>query len=206
MEGSKDMPSVQVQNILDKISSDAGRKAKEIEDKAREEENTILANAKAEGEKIKAEILANAEKKAKAEKDRIVADARVKARKESLKASEEAIEEAFSNSMEKMEKATSTSSYEKTLKRLIQESTTIVGKAKKEIVLTARDKKLITAEDLEGLDNVSVSSEELQGMGGVIVRTEDGIVEIDNTLETRIYREKSEIRKKVAAVLFVKGE
>ena len=96
MEGSTKAPSTQVQNIIDKIMDDAKRKANEIEDKAKEENNSILADAKEKGEKTKTEILANAEKKAKAEKDRIVADARVKARKEALKAGEEAIEEAFS--------------------------------------------------------------------------------------------------------------
>ena len=43
-------------------------------------------------------------------------------------------------------------------------------------------------------------------MGGVIVRTVDGTIEIDNTIETRIEREKSDIRKKVARILFAKGE
>ncbi len=205
MEGSTKAPSVQVQNIIDKIMDDAQKKAKEIEDKAKEEKNSILAEAKEKGEKTKTEILANAEKKANAEKDRIVADARVRARKATLKAGEEVIEEAFVKAMQEIEKATATKGYQKTLKRLIQESISLVGKGCVELVLTSHDKKLLKAEDLEGMGDVRISSDELPGMGGVIVRTVDGTVEIDNTIETRMQRGKSDLRKKVAAVLFAEG-
>ncbi len=202
MEGSTKAPSVQVQNIIDKITDDAQKKAKEIEDTAKEEKNSILAEAKEKGEKTKTDILANAEKKATAEKDRIVAEARVKARKVALKAREEVIEEAFTRGRDEIEKATAHPDYQKTLKRLIQESISLAGEGNLEIVLTARDKRILKAEALQGMENVKISSEKLPGMGGLIVRTTDRTIEIDNTIETRIEREKSDLRKKVAAVLF----
>ncbi len=206
MEGSTSAPSVQVQKIIDKISDDAQKKAKEIEDKAKEEKNSILAEAKEKGEKTKSEILANAKKKAKAETDRIVAEARVRARKEALKAREEAIEEAFIKATQEIEKATATLAFQKTLMRLIQESISLIGKERIELVLTSHDQKLLKAGDLEGMGNVRISSEKLPGMGGVIVRTVDGSVEIDNTIETRIQRGKPDLRKKVAEVMFAEGE
>ncbi|MFQ5975094.1 MAG: V-type ATP synthase subunit E [Candidatus Hydrothermarchaeales archaeon] len=205
MEGSTDAPSVQVQNIIDKIMDDAQKKAKEIEDKAKEEKNSVLADAKEKGEKTKAEIIANGEKKAKAEKDRIIADARVRARKVTLKARERVIEEAFAKATKEIGKATATKGYQETLKRLIQESISIVGKGSIELVLTSRDKKQLKAEDLEGMKDVSISSDELPSMGGVIVRKVDGSVEIDNTIETRIQRGKSDLRRKAAEILFDEG-
>ncbi len=195
-----------VQNILDRIMADAQKKADEIEIKAKGERDSILADAKEKAEKIKAEILANAEKKAKAEKDRIVADARIRARKAELKAREETIEEAFAMGKLEMEKATTTADYPETLKRLIRESISIVGKGSLELVLNSRDKKLLKAEDLGGMKDVKISSDELPGMGGVIVRAADESVEIDNTIETRLQRGKSDIRKKVAEILFAEGE
>ncbi|MFQ6136642.1 MAG: V-type ATP synthase subunit E [Candidatus Hydrothermarchaeales archaeon] len=204
VEGLIEKPSpTQVQKIVDRILDDARRKAQEIEDDAKEEENAILAEAREKANKVKNEILSKAEKDAKFEKERIIADARVKARRSILEAREEMIEMAFSKAIDGIERITTLPEYSKSLKNLILESVSMIGDREVELLLNERDKGLLDGQEFKELRKVKISNECLPNIGGVIARTTDGAIEVDNTVEARLERQKAALRKKVAEILFM---
>ena len=61
------------------------------------------------------------------------------------------------------------------------------------------------AEDVKqktGKNTTLEVGENIKTIGGAIVKTKNGEIEVNNTIEARMLRYKKELRSKVAAVLF----
>lgn len=197
-----------VKLITDKILEDSESEINEIKGRAEKEASKILNEAKGRATEIRETILKEGKREAEQERKRIIADAVIKARKKKLEAREEVISKTFEEGEERIKKILKRKDYSKILENLIQESAIEIGGGDLVVILRDDDKRLVEldkiARDLK--EKVKITGMKLSkdsiASPGVIVRTKDGRVEVDNTLETRMRRMRNDLRLKVAKVLF----
>jgi len=195
-----------VEKIIAKIEEDAKAEADKIISEAKAQAEEIRKEAEAKAKAKREEILSRGRREAEQERARIVANAKLKARKAVLDAREEVIKEAFSKAQEALAKIAKEERYPEILKKLVLEAVDTIG-ADVEVLARKEDKKIFTKAFLKEIEKeakvkVTLAKETISSIGGVVVRSKDGRSEVDNTFETRLERISSELRRKVAKVLF----
>ncbi|MFQ6050298.1 MAG: V-type ATP synthase subunit E [Candidatus Hydrothermarchaeota archaeon] len=207
-----------VEKIVEKISQETDEKVRSILNDARSKAEKILARAKMQSERKKADIVEKGEREAFLEKQRIIADARIKTRKMKWDAGEEIINKAFESSKKRINEIRSKgryggSDYSEILKRLIKEAGLNIGGGDLIVSATKEDAKFIekgllddVAKEIEKetkvKTSITLSEDNISGLGGVIVKTKDRKMEVDNTYEERIRRQTEALRAEVHRILF----
>jgi len=157
-------------------------------------------------------ILTKGQQLAEREQQRVLADAKMQVKREIFGVKEDLIKKAFVDAEARLKKLADTSEYADILKKLILESGVVVGGGPIEVLVRKKDRALLTEETLAGLgEEISKATEKdttlelsedfITTIGGAIVRSKNGLIEADNTIESRISRLRSELRFKVAEIL-----
>lgn len=201
------------EKIVASINSDSQAKAAIIIDKAKEDAEKIIAEGKMNASKKHDEILESARRDAEIKIQQIMSDAKLNSRRNILTAREEIMEEIFQRAEEKLNKIASARSkdYISSLLKLIKEASMEIGGGSLEIFLKDGDfeeidKSLKTIErevsEETGNETTLRFGDTINTIGGVIVKTENGNIEVNNTIEARIERFKGFLRLEVAKILF----
>ena len=195
--------------IVSSIMSEAQEKADVIIQDANANVSEITAKAEktAEAEKIK--ILDNGKKQSDMRYQQIISEAKMNARRAKLGAKEEVIEAAFNQATGelKAKAADGDEEYKDSLAKMIQEAANEIGTNDLIIHLNEADtnqfkKDLSSAESFE-IEGIKFTlGEPIKAMGGAILKTSNGDIEVNNTIEARLERYKSILRSEVAEVLF----
>jgi V/A-type H+-transporting ATPase subunit E len=194
------------QLIVQDIVQEARRRAEEILERARKEASSLLREAEEEGKRRAEELLGRAREEGRLLYEERMARGRVEARKELLAKKEELIEEVFRRAEERLRKHVSSREYERDLLRMTVEACRRLGS--EEVVVEANAADLKRLREMEGelrkrLEGIRVSlGKPVEALGGVRVRSADGRVELDETLESRMRREREALRVLVARILF----
>ncbi|MEN4006548.1 MAG: V-type ATP synthase subunit E family protein [Methanobacteriaceae archaeon] len=201
------------EKIVESISSDSHGKVAEIINKAKEDAEKIINKGKMNAQKKQKEILDSARRDAEIKFQQIMSDAKLNSRKSILTAREELMKETFRRAEEELRKIASAKSekYTSSLLKLIKEASLEIGGGSLEIFLKNGDfdkidKSLKTIENevSEEIGNETTLKfgNTINTIGGVIVKTENGNIEVNNTIEARMERFKGSLRLKVARILF----
>ena len=201
-----------LQKIINEIEKSTEQKVSVILSEAEKKADAILNDAKKKAEEQERSILDRGEQEAQRESQRILAEARIRARREKVMAQEKVVQRSFEKASDILS-TTAESQNAEVLKSLIKESVDASGALSFEVLLTSRDRGLVTKDSLleivrqtdagRGSDIESrISEEVLSCMGGVVVRSTDGKVRVDNTFEARLERFRDGIRMRVAKELF----
>ena len=189
--------------------SEAQEKADVIIQEVNAEVSAIEAQADKTAEVEKAKILENGKKQSDMRYQQIISEAKMNARRAKLGAKEEVIEAAFSQAVgELKEKASSRSAdYEDSLIKMIKEAADEIGGDDLIIQLNEADTNQFKGEissdntfDVEGIK--FKLGEPINAIGGAILKTSNGDIEVNNTIDARLERFKSILRSEVANVLF----
>ena len=199
--------------IVSSIMSDAQIKAESILAEAEKEKEAIISegNEKAAAEKEK--ILENADKQAKMRYQQIISEAKMNSRRMELEAREEVIEEAFSKAEEKLKEIASSDAaeYKASLEKVITEAGTEIGGGDMLVLVKESDVSKLkgslpsiekSISDKTGTPTKLEMGENINTIGGAIIRTKNGEIEVNNTIEARMLRFKKSLRSKVAGILF----
>ncbi len=169
-------------------------------------DNFESSRGKLEAERIR--ILDTARKQAENLKRQVVGSARLATRNQELLTIENAVNKAFEEAKKKLQTSGSKDSYRKLLKQMVKESITAVGGSKEVIIECNKNDvelvKKIVSELYDGGDRVQpamVSDNHIDVLGGIRIKSADGIMAYDNTLDSRIERLKPLIRKNIALML-----
>ncbi len=201
------------EKIVSSILSDAKFKADSISEEAENESKSILE----EGEKValmeKEKILEDGKKQSAMRYQQIISEAKMKSRRMELDSREEVIEESFKKAEEKLAKIASSESaeYKESIKNVITEAALEIGggdlivlvkqedeaKIKDSISAIENDVKAKTGKET----NLEMGSN-INTIGGTIVKTKNGDIEVNNTIEARMLRFKKSLRSEVARILF----
>lgn len=199
--------------IVSSIISDAQSKAESIKQEAELKYSSIVDEGKNTAEKEKEKILEAANKQSQMRYQQIISEAKMNARRMELEAREEIIEEAFSKAEEKLAEIASSDStqYIESLKKIIKEAAIEIGGGDLLVMLKEEDIPKIK-DSISSLED-SVTSETgnttkleigdtIPHIGGAILKTRNGEIEVNNTIEARMLRFKKNLRSEVANVLF----
>ena len=197
--------------IVESIMSVAQEKADVIIQDANAEISAIQAKAEKTAEAEKTKILENGKKQSDMRYQQIISEAKMNARRAELGAKEEVIEAAFNQAVGELKTKASSGDdeYEDSLSKMIKEAADEIGtddliiqlneadteKFKKELSATGSD-----SFQLEGIN--FTLGEPIDAMGGAILKTVNGDIEVNNTIEARLERFKSILRSEVAEILF----
>lgn len=129
----------------------------------------------------------------------IVGGADLKARNAQLVLVEESISAAFDRAVERIRSADRAGAdYARLVETLLRESTDALGTTDVVVSTSAGDEPAVRAA-LGKIEGAEMSGEAIDCLGGVRVRSRDGTMSYDNTLDSRIERMKPLIRKEIAA-------
>ena len=195
--------------IVSSIMSEAQEKADVIIQDANANVSEITAKAEktAEAEKIK--ILENGKKQSDMRYQQIISEAKMNARRAELGAKEEVIEAAFDKATDDLKDIASSGSeeYDDSLTKIIKEAVDEIGGKDLIIQLNEADtnkfKSQLDSSSTFQIDDIKFQlGEPIDTIGGAIVKTKNGDIEVNNTIESRLDRFKSVLRSEVADVLF----
>ena len=201
------------EKIVSSILSDAKFKADSITEEAENESKSILE----EGEKIalmeKEKILEDGKKQSAMRYQQIISEAKMKSRRMELDSREEVIEESFKKAEEKLMKIASSESaeYKESIKNIITEAALEIGGGDLIILLKNEDAAKIKDSISEIENDVKAKTgketnlemgNNINTIGGTIVKTKNGDIEVNNTIEARMLRFKKSLRSEVARILF----
>jgi V/A-type H+-transporting ATPase subunit E len=200
--------------IVSSILSDAQSKADVIIQDAQKESELILEEGQKKAQAEKEKILDEANKQSNMKYQQLISEAKMNARRAELEAREEVIEDAFKKAEEDLTKIASSSSsdeYKKSLIEIVKEATLEVGGGEVIVHLKAEDVDKIKdsidtiAKDVEAQNGIKTTleiGESINTIGGAVVKTKNGEIEVNNTIESRMSRFKKSLRSEVAKVLF----
>ena len=205
--------STGTEKIVSSIMSDAQIKADSILGKAKEENNSILEKGQKEALQEKEKILEDAKKQSNMKYQQLISEAKMNSRRAELEAREELIESAFKRAEEELKEIASTSSeeYKESLKKIIEEASVeidggdLVLSLKEEDIAKIKDAIPAIEKDIEGKTGTKTTleiGENIKTIGGAVIKTKNGEIEVNNTIEARMLRFKKSLRSEVARVLF----
>ncbi len=175
-------------------------------------ENEILSNLKNSGLESK-QTLDNSLPKLEQEYDKIISDgnkeadkiekqivgsADIEARNKKLMVLEEAVDKVFSKALDQI----ANEDHSNLIKTLLDEATKILGTTDVIISTNAKDKDAVQSA-LSQFSGAELSSDTIDCLGGVTVKSKDGAMTFDNTIDARIERLKPLIRKEIASTFGV---
>ncbi|MGZ7116925.1 MAG: V-type proton ATPase subunit E [Methanobacterium sp.] len=199
--------------IVSSIMSDAQNSADAIIQEGEKEAALILEEGERRAKTEEEKILENAKKQSNMKYQQLISEAKMKSRRTELEAREELIESAFKRAEEELQKIASTSSeeYLNSLQKIVEEASIEIGggslvlSLKEEDVSKIKD-SISTIEDAvkskTGNETTLEMGENINTIGGAIIKTKNGQIEVNNTIEARMQRFKKSLRSKVAQVLF----
>ena len=195
--------------IVSSIMSEAQEKADVIIQDANADASAITAKAEKTAEAEKLKILENGKKQSDMRYQQIISEAKMNARRAKLGAKEEVIEAAFNQVTGelKAKAADGDDDYKDSLAKMIQEAASEIGHNDLIIHLNEADtntfKQDLSSGDSFEIDGIKFTlGEPIKAIGGAILKTSNGDIEVNNTIEARLERYKSILRSEVAEVLF----
>ena len=195
---------------------------------ADEEVSKITAEAQANAEDIKkdAELKANSEaqdiintgtREARREKQRILADARLKAKRKLMSMQEQLMQAVFDQATGYIQQLVVKGEdggykYDTIITDFTREATEIIGQQSLQLSFSQRDKDRFkpllsqlsqdVSKALGKKITLSIAEKNIPTLGGVNVKSEDGTVGVDNTIESRMIRFNEKLKADVTKILF----
>ena len=172
-------------SILSNIQSALSESQKTLDNaipKLEQEYEKVISDGKKEADKIEKQIIGSSD---------------LEARNKQLLALEEAIDKVFTKAIDQISNMTRSGDYSNLIKTLLDESTEILGTTKVIIYTNSKDKNVVQ-DVLSKYPGAEISPETINCLGGITVKSKDGAMKFDNTLDARIQRMKPLIRKEIA--------
>jgi V/A-type H+-transporting ATPase subunit E len=169
-----------------------------------------LTNIESSRSKLEAEylrIVEGAKKQAENLKRQIVGSSRLAARNKQLLLIDTAVNNAFEKAKLELASSNKEESYRGLITKMLEDSVSAIGSDEVIIECNKNDFDLVkkAIADLSNDNNtkfkVKLSDQPINAIGGIRVRSADGSITYDNTLDSRIERFKPLIRKDIVQML-----
>jgi len=173
-------------NILTNIKSGLDESQQKLDDaipRLESEYDKIISDGKKEADKIEKQITGSSD---------------IEARNKQLMALEEAVDRVFSSALEQIANVDRSGDYSNLIKTMVEEATQILGTSEITIFTNTKDKDVVQS-TVSQFSGAELSSETIECLGGIKVKSKDGTMTFDNTIDARIERLKPLIRKDIAA-------
>ncbi len=172
-------------DILSNIHSALSESSQTLDDsipKLEREYDKIISDGKKEADKIEKQLIGSSD---------------LETRNNKLLVLEKAVDDVFTKAIEQISNTNRNDDYSKLMTTLLDESTKILGTTKVIISTNSKDKNVVQSL-LSKYSGAELSPEPITCLGGITVKSKDGAMKFDNTLDARIQRMKPLIRKEIA--------
>ena len=172
-------------NILSSLDSALSESRQKLDDSVttlEQEYDQIISNGKKEADKIEKQIIGSSD---------------LEARNKQLTTVEESIDKVFTKALDEIANTDRSGDYSNLIKSLLDESTKNLGTNEVIVFTNSKDKDIVQS-NLSQYPGAELSSETIDCLGGVKVKSKDGAMTFDNTIDAKIERLKPLIRKDIA--------
>jgi len=155
--------------------------------KLEEEYDKIISDGKKEADKVEKQIVGSSE---------------LHVRNKQLLLLEEGVIKVFSKALDQIANTKRSGDYSNLIKTLLDEATKILGTTKVTVFTNTKDKDVVQSA-LSKFSGAELSSDTIDCLGGIKIKSKDGAMTFDNTIDARIERFKPLIRKEIASTFGV---
>lgn len=167
---------------LKNSSSDSKQTLDNSLTKLEQEYDKIISDGNKEADKIEKQIIGSSD---------------LEARNKQLTTVEESIDKVFTKALDEIANADRSGDYSKLIKSLFDESTKILGTTEIIVFTNSKDKDIVQSL-LSKYSGAELSSETIDCLGGVKIKSKDGTMAFDNTIDAKVERLKPLIRKEIS--------
>lgn len=171
-----------IQTGLNSALEDSQQKLDDSVKILEQEYDRIISDGKKEADKIEKQIIGSAD---------------LEVRNKQLTTIEQSIDRVFTKAIQEIANADRSGDYSNLIKSLLDESTKILGTTEVVVSTNAKDKDSVQAL-LSQYPGAELSPDTIDCLGGVKVKSKDGAMSFDNTVDAKIERLKPLIRKDIA--------
>ena len=172
-----------VVSSLEETLTESQKRLDDIRADLDDEYDKIIADGKKEADKIEKQIVGSSD---------------LEARNQQLMVVGEAVDRVFTQVLERISGAPRDEAYSKLLETLLRESMDILRSTEVIVYSNKSDRDMVQSV-LGGFPDAEMASEDIDCLGGIQIKSRDGTMAFDNTLDARISRLKPLIRKEIAA-------
>ena len=183
-----------IDKILDRAKKDIGTGLEASLKESQEVLDDSVSRLEQEYEKI----ISDGRKEADKLEKQLIGSADLEARNKQLILVEESVERVFNEAIKKIKKTRRNTEYADMMSELLDGATETLRAQQTEVFVNTKDQRVIK-KILVGKDNIKLAPDAIECMGGMVVKSQDGIMTFDNTVDARLERMKPLIRKKIAA-------
>ena len=155
--------------------------------KLEQEYDKVISDGKKEANKIEKQIIGSSD---------------LEVRNKQLLLLEEGVDKVFSKALDQIANVDRSGDYSNLIKTMLDESTKILGTTEVTVFTNAKDKDVVQSA-LSKFSGAELSSDTIDCLGGIIIKSKDGTMTFDNTIDARIERLKPLIRKEIASTFGV---
>lgn len=145
-------------------------------------------------------IISDGNKEADKIEKQLVGSSDLESRNKELMVLEEAVDKVFSKALDQI----ASEDHTNLIKTLLDESTNILGTSEVTVFTNVKDQDAVQSA-LSQFSGAELSSETIDCLGGVKVKSKDGAMTFDNTIDARIERLKPLIRKEIVSKFGVRN-
>ncbi|MGY5143551.1 MAG: V-type ATP synthase subunit E [Candidatus Nitrosopumilus sp. bin_32a] len=192
------LANLALEQTIDKILNQTQKEIESSMDSALTDSNQTLDNAIPKLEKEYDKIIADGKKEADKIEKQIIGGADIEARNKQLLTLEASVDKVFTKALDEITNNERSGDYANLIKSLLDESIRILGTSEVIVSANSKDRDVVQS-TLSGFPGSELSSDVIECIGGVIIKSKDGAMTFDNTLDARIERLKPLIRKDIVA-------
>ena len=167
---------------LDEALSESKKTLDDALPKLDQEYDKIIADGKKEADKIEKQIVGSSD---------------LEARNKQLLLVEQSVDKVFSKAIDEISNVDRSGDYSNLIKTMLNEATKILGTTEVQVLTNTKDKDIVQS-TLSEFPGAQIS-DTIDCLGGVKVKSKDGTMTFDNTIDARVQRLKPLIRKEIAA-------
>ncbi len=165
--------------------------------KSFEESLEILTKSQSSLEEDYDRIIDEGKKEAEKIEKQIIGSSDLESRNKQILLVEDSIKKVLEKAIEKISSSTRNDNYPKLMESLLEESINALGISDVIISTNSKDKEIVKGL-LSKFSGAELSSDSIDCLGGVEVKSKDGSMTFNNTIDSRIDRIKPLIRKDIA--------
>ncbi len=187
---------VALEKTIDKILKKSENELLESLNQSRDDSKKVLSDSLPSLEQEHDRIISEGKKDADKIQRQIIGSSDLAERNKQILLVEESVEKVIDKAIEKLRES-GQKDYTNLITQLIDEAITSLGT--KEVIITtnARDSNLVKS-ILKKFKGATLSSDTIECIGGIFVKSKDGSMNFDNTIDARLERLKPVIRKDIA--------
>ena len=186
-----------LEKTVDKILNQCENELLTSLNQSLDESKSILSSSLSSLEQEYDRILAEGKKEADKLQKQIIGSSSLEARNKQLLLVEESVERVFAKAIEKLNLLARNEDYAKLMTQLLDESVKALGTSDITVECNSKDKSIMQS-ILSKFPGATLSSNTINCLGGITVKSKDGSMSFDNTIDARIERLKPLIRKDIA--------